>query len=194
MQVEDRASEDSDRLKWSLLVVLLCLAWADAKHRECFTAEELGNDPIPVQFRNWVSLLGQQDCVQLVPFLQDEQGSRPWARRHHGHSCPGLKVQDMQSGELHKRSISPWTYYIDEDEDRYPRQLAFARCSCKGCINSKDGQETTDLNSVEVFQRTTVFRRKACPHNGGSVEKFTFEKDYINVPVACTCAVPQYSS
>ncbi|KAM3828600.1 interleukin-17C [Vipera latastei] len=180
--------------QWSLLVALLCLTWADAKHVGCFTTEELGNEPMPVQFRNWVSLLQQQDCVQLVPFLENEQNSHPHPRRHHSHGCPNLKLQDMQSGEVHKRSISPWTYHIDEDENRFPRQLAFARCSCKGCIDAKTGRETTSLNSVEVFQRTMVFRRKACPHNGGSVERFSFEKDYIDVPVACTCAIPRYSS
>ncbi|XP_039186922.1 interleukin-17C [Crotalus tigris] len=179
---------------WSLLVALLCLAWADAKHLGCFTAEELGNEPMPVHFRNWVSLLQHQDCVQLVPFLENEQNSRPHPRRHHSHGCPNLKLQDMQSGEVQKRSISPWTYHLEEDENRFPRQLAFAKCSCKGCIDAKTGRETTSLNSVEVFQRTMVFRRKACPHNGGSVERFYFEKDYIDVPVACTCAVPRYSS
>uniref|UniRef100_A0A8C6XAC5 Interleukin 17C n=1 Tax=Naja naja TaxID=35670 RepID=A0A8C6XAC5_NAJNA len=152
------------------------------------------SDPIPVQLRNWVSLLQHQDCVQLVPFLESEQNSRPHSQRHHGHSCPNLKLQDMQSDEVHKRSISPWTYYIDEDENRFPRQLAFARCSCKGCIDTKNGRETTNLNSVEVKQRTMVFRRKACMSNDGSVEKFFFEKDYVEVPVACTCAVPRYRS
>ncbi|XP_026542077.1 interleukin-17C [Notechis scutatus] len=178
--------------RWSLLVAFLCLAWADAKHVGCFTAEELANDPIPVQLRNWVPLLQHQDCVQLVPFLQSEQNSRSPSQRQHGHSCPNLKLQDMQSDEVHKRSISPWTYYIDEDENRFPRQLAFARCSCKGCIDTKYGRETTNLNSVEVKQRTMVFRRKACPPNDSGVERFFFEKEYVEVPVACTCAVPRY--
>uniref|UniRef100_A0A8C5RZA7 Interleukin 17C n=1 Tax=Laticauda laticaudata TaxID=8630 RepID=A0A8C5RZA7_LATLA len=88
----------------------------------------------------------------------------------------------------------PSPFLIDEDENRFPRQLAFARCSCKGCIDTKNGRETTNLNSVEVKQRTMVFRRKACPPNGSSVERFFFEKDYVEVPVACTCAVPRYSN
>ncbi|XP_070617925.1 interleukin-17C [Erythrolamprus reginae] len=179
---------------WSLLVALLCFAWADAKHGGCFTAEELEKDPIPVQFRNWVSVLQHQDCVKLVPFLEIEHSSRPHQQRHHSPGCPDLTIQSMRSGELNNRSISPWTYYIDVDENRYPRQLAFAKCNCKGCIDSWTGRETTSLNSVEVTQKILVFRRKACPQDDGGVEKFYFEKNYIDLPIACTCAVPRYSN
>uniref|UniRef100_A0A670YQ00 Interleukin 17C n=1 Tax=Pseudonaja textilis TaxID=8673 RepID=A0A670YQ00_PSETE len=167
-------------LQWSLLVALLCLAWADAKHVGCFTTEELANDPIPAQLRNWVPLLQHQDCVQLVPFLQSEQNSRD-----------PTPVHQEKHGILLTAPF-PSIHSIDEDENRFPRQLAFARCSCKGCIDTKYGRETTNLNSVEVKQRTMVFRRKACPPNGSGVERFFFEKEYVEVPVACTCAVPRY--
>ncbi|KAM6430057.1 interleukin-17C isoform 1-T1 [Liasis olivaceus] len=178
---------------WSLLVALMCLAWADARRPGCFSTEELQDGEMPVQFRSWTSSWKRHDSVQLVPFLENEQNSQSHPRRHHSHGCPNLKLQDVQNGEVHERSISPWEYHIDKDEDRYPSKLAFAKCLCKGCIDAKTGRETTSLNSVEVLQSMMVLRRKACPHSGNGA-RFFFEEEHINVPVACTCVVPRYSS
>ncbi|XP_010224815.1 PREDICTED: interleukin-17C [Tinamus guttatus] len=79
---------------------------------------------------------------------------------------------------------------IDEDEDRYPRKLAFAECLCRGCVDVKTGRETTALNSVAIHQTMMVLRRKPCPGPGGH-GLFTFEVDYIRVAVGCTCVLPR---
>ncbi|XP_029821385.1 interleukin-17C [Manacus vitellinus] len=79
---------------------------------------------------------------------------------------------------------------IDEDENRYPRKLAFAECLCSGCVDVKTGRETTSLNSVTIHQTMMVLRRKPCPHPTG-LGLVTFEVDYIKVPVGCTCVLPR---
>lgn len=79
---------------------------------------------------------------------------------------------------------------IDEDEDRYPRKLAFAECLCTGCVDVKTGRETTALNSVLIHQTMMVLRRKPCPRPS-SPGLITFEVDYIRVPVGCTCVLPR---
>ncbi|NXD13748.1 IL17C protein, partial [Nothocercus nigrocapillus] len=92
--------------------------------------------------------------------------------------------------ETNERSISPWRYRIDEDEDRYPRKLAFAECLCRGCVDVKTGRETAALNSVAIHQTMMVLRRKPCPGPGGH-GLFTLEVDYIRVAVGCTCVLPR---
>ncbi|NXH37907.1 IL17C protein, partial [Dicaeum eximium] len=86
--------------------------------------------------------------------------------------------------------VSPRPRSIDEDENRYPRQLAFAECLCSGCVDVKTGRETTSLNSVTIQQTMLVLRRKPCPRPGepGLV---ALEVDFIRVPVGCTCVLPR---
>ena len=86
--------------------------------------------------------------------------------------------------------VPPPTRSIDEDENRYPRKLAFAECLCSGCVDVKTGRETTSLNSVAIHQTMMVLRRKPCPRPTGP-GLVTFEVDYIRVPVGCTCVLPR---
>uniref|UniRef100_H0ZBI3 Interleukin 17C n=1 Tax=Taeniopygia guttata TaxID=59729 RepID=H0ZBI3_TAEGU len=127
--------------------------------------------------------------VQLVPQLErlESTGTRR-PRRQRPPGCPELSVRTGLRGEPHERSISPWRYRIDEDENRYPRKLAFAECLCGGCVDVKTGRETTSLNSVAIHQTMLVLRRKPCPAGPGLV---ALEVDYIRVPVGCTCVLPR---
>ncbi|XP_034974673.2 interleukin-17C [Zootoca vivipara] len=185
----------------SLLLALILLAWAEAKgqggrhrhHQNCFAAEDVQEGYVPSLFRSRATRWERQAPVQLVPYVESGEASPRRQRRHHETSCPDLKVQGTLNREIHERSISPWTYRIDEDEDRYPRKLSIAECLCKGCIDVKTGQEVTSLNSVPVFQNMMVLRRKPCQHNDEAAG-FTFEVKYIDVPVACACVLPRYSS
>ncbi|NXD29707.1 IL17C protein, partial [Spelaeornis formosus] len=127
----------------------------------------------------------------LVPQLERlEAAGTARHRRHRAPACPALPLRPGLRSEPHERSISPWRYRIDEDEDRYPRKLAFAECLCSGCVDVKTGRETTSLNSVAIHQTVLVLRRKPCPRPAppGLV---TLEVDYIRVPVGCTCVLPR---
>ncbi|XP_054856251.1 interleukin-17C [Eublepharis macularius] len=161
------------------------------RRQHCFNPEDVPEGHVPTEFLSRTRRWDRHTAVQLVPYLEKETTQRP--RRHLESKCPSLQLQDLQRSGIHERSISPWSYEVNVDEDRYPRRLAFAHCLCKGCIDVKTGRETTSLNSVRVFQEMMVLRRKPCKHNAEAAG-FTLEVEYIKVPVACTCVLPQSSS
>ncbi|XP_029464496.1 interleukin-17C [Rhinatrema bivittatum] len=161
-------------------------------HQLCFSPEELqeGSGDVLQHFVGRNLRWDKFSSVTLVEHLeaaQRERGRRQ--RRHQEQGCPNLQLPSGSRAELSQRSISPWRYRIDVDEDRYPQKLAFAQCLCSGCIDARSGKETSSLNSVAVEQTLLVLRRKPCARLPGA---FTFEPDYIKVPVGCTCAVPRH--
>ncbi|NWW27719.1 IL17C protein, partial [Falcunculus frontatus] len=156
----------------------------------CYSGAEL-EDEAAAQFLGRSLRWDRHVPVQLVPQLERlEAGGTRRRRRHRPHSCPALSMRSGLRSEPHERSISPWRYRIDEDENRYPRKLAFAECLCSGCVDVKTGRETTSLNSVTIHQTMLVLRRKPCPRPAG-LGLVTLEVDYIRVPVGCTCVLPR---
>ncbi|XP_067853695.1 interleukin-17C [Heptranchias perlo] len=105
-------------------------------------------------------------------------------------SCPDLRVHSSRKSDFSHRSISPWNYRIDEDENRIPRKLAFAQCLCDGCIDVETGEETLSLNSVPLEQTMMVIQRHSCH---GQPRRYSLELKYIKVPVGCTCVLPNSS-
>lgn len=128
-------------------------------------------------------------CVELVEQLENSDSSKR-RKRNPQVSCPNFNfIADNKSNETSKRSISPWTYRIDVDENRFPQKLAFAKCLCNHCISTYTGKETSALNSVLITQSMLVLRKETCPEDKS---KYTFRIEYLSVPVACTCVVPWY--
>uniref|UniRef100_A0A8C3Q9N9 Uncharacterized protein n=1 Tax=Geospiza parvula TaxID=87175 RepID=A0A8C3Q9N9_GEOPR len=156
----------------------------------CFSGAELG-DEAPAQLLGRSLRWDRHISVQLVPQLErlEAAGARR-RRRQRPPACPALSLRAGLRSEPHERSISPWRYRIDEDENRYPRKLAFAECLCSGCVDVKTGRETTSLNSVTIQQTMLVLRRKPCPRPAG-LGLVALEVDYIRVPVGCTCVLPR---
>ncbi|NWX21164.1 IL17C protein, partial [Aegotheles bennettii] len=187
----------------SALVLLgtLVLCWGLRRppphpHGHCYSAGELREGEAPTQLLGRSLRWDHHVPVQLVPQLerlQEATGRHRRHRRHRQHDCPALQLRSGLHSEPNERSISPWRYRIDEDENRYPRKLAFAECLCSGCVDVKTGRETTSLNSVPIHQTMLVLRRKPCPRPAG-LGLITFEVDYIRVPVGCTCVLPRTSS
>ncbi|XP_064579595.1 interleukin-17C [Zonotrichia leucophrys gambelii] len=157
----------------------------------CFSGAELG-DEAPAQLLGRSLRWDRHLSVQLVPQLErlEAAGARRRRRRQRPPACPALSLRTGLRSEPHERSISPWRYRIDEDENRYPRKLAFAECLCSGCVDVKTGRETTALNSVTIQQTMLVLRRKPCPRPAG-LGLVALEVDYIRVPVGCTCVLPR---
>ncbi|NXJ09669.1 IL17C protein, partial [Odontophorus gujanensis] len=108
-------------------------------HVRCYGVGELRDGEAPMHFLGRSLRWEQHVPVQLVPQIEAAQRRR----RRREHSCPALQLRTGLRSEPHERSISPWRYRIDEDEDRYPRKLAFAECLCTGCVDVKTGRETT---------------------------------------------------
>ncbi|NWY64013.1 IL17C protein, partial [Erithacus rubecula] len=154
----------------------------------CCSAAELGAEAPPVDLLGRRLRWDRYLPVQLVPQL--EQLEAPGARRHRPRSCPALSLRSGLHSQIHERSLSPWRYRIDVDENRYPRKLAFAECLCGGCVDVKTGRETTSLNSVPIHQTMLVLRRKPCPLPG-LPGHFALEAAHIQVPVGCTCVLPR---
>ncbi|KAM7146905.1 interleukin-17C isoform 1-T2 [Macrochelys suwanniensis] len=161
-------------------------------HHHCFSQEQLQAGELPTHFVGRTMKWDRYAPVQLVPHLEKMQQDGGQRRKRQAEGCPALQLQATVNSEPHERSLSPWRYRIDEDENRYPQKLAFAECLCSGCIDVKTGRETSSLNSVPMHQTMMVLRRKPCPHNA-SPGTFAFEVDYIKVPVGCTCVLPRSS-
>ncbi|XP_068926848.1 interleukin-17F [Petaurus breviceps papuanus] len=115
-----------------------------------------------------------------------------------GNNCPSLesnsvkvdiRIINRQQGihlahTFQNRSISPWDYNITRDPNRFPSEIAEARCRYAGCLNA-EGQEENGKNSVPIQQEILVLRREpaqSCSHS------FRLEK--ILVTVGCTCVTP----
>ncbi|MEE6500461.1 hypothetical protein FKM82_003790 [Ascaphus truei] len=157
----------------------------------CFTQEQLEIvspellQPFVGRNMHWE----RYPAVSLVHKLEENKDRRR-RRREPERVCPNLKSSSSSdSVPLNERSISPWSYRIDIDENRYPQKLAFAECLCSGCIKGISGKENLSLNSVQIYQTMLVLRRKPCPHKASA---YTFELEYLKVPVGCTCALPKY--
>ncbi|XP_030269047.1 interleukin-17C-like isoform X1 [Sparus aurata] len=95
-------------------------------------------------------------------------------------------AEEMQGAE-NNRSVSPWRYRLDEDVNRIPSKIAFAECICQGCIIDKRENMSYNSRSVDAWLR--IYRKTGkCSEN-----KYKVRKDFIKVPVGCTCVVPNYT-
>ncbi|KAM5262633.1 interleukin-17C [Ctenodactylus gundi] len=162
----------------------------------CYSAEELSQGQLPPHLLARSAKWEQALPVALVPSLEAASHRRTHRNSPTGTQCPTLRPEQVLEADTHQRSISPWRYRIDTDEDRYPQKLAFAECLCRGCINTRTGQETAALNSVLLHQSLLVLRRRPCSrHSVGSPtpRAFSFHTEFIRVPVGCTCVLPRSS-
>ncbi|XP_029310853.1 interleukin-17C-like isoform X2 [Cottoperca gobio] len=108
---------------------------------------------------------------------------------HDTRTC--AQVAAEMRGELSNRSLSPWKYNLTQDPNRYPYEIPIAVCLCQGCIINQ--REDLSYNSVPVFTHVKVLMKTLCPQNKTSEDKYTVKKYFIEVAVACTCAVPKYA-
>ncbi|XP_066573140.1 interleukin-17B-like [Amia ocellicauda] len=93
------------------------------------------------------------------------------------------------------RSLSPWSYSINHDENRIPVDIPEAQCSCAGCINPFTMQEDRTMNSVPIYTKIPV-RRLLCDKRGKKPRRKKKKKcgtEYRTVveyiAVGCTCIV-----
>ncbi|XP_005924032.2 interleukin-17B-like [Haplochromis burtoni] len=105
------------------------------------------------------------------------------AREHQELTTCEQAAQQMH--ELNGRALSPWRYYIDRNDSRYPRDIIFAECLCKGCII--DGREVNSYNSVEVRAPMVVLMKTTCK----DADTYRVRKTRIEVPLGCTCVRPK---
>lgn len=99
--------------------------------------------------------------------------------------CP-TKLDRSVTATIGDRSSCPWDDVISIDEHRIPRVIKMARCLCDPCVTKHGGDRVCD----PVYYTMNVLRRKNCGPDGVA----TWVKDQLEVPVACTCAVPRGTS
>uniref|UniRef100_A0A3B4A9T3 Interleukin 17c n=1 Tax=Periophthalmus magnuspinnatus TaxID=409849 RepID=A0A3B4A9T3_9GOBI len=109
-------------------------------------------------------------------------------------TCAQLVEQAQQQPQhLYTRALSPWTYRLNRDERRFPRDISEARCLCSGCILHRAHEdrphEEHGYNSVPVYTHMLVLSKTPC---AGQPNKYRLTKRMLRVPVACTCVVPKY--
>ncbi|XP_074845115.1 interleukin-17F-like [Carettochelys insculpta] len=85
--------------------------------------------------------------------------------------------------DVRNRSLSPWDYSITKDPNRFPEEIAEAKCRHYSCVNAL-GQEDFSKNSVPIQQEILILRRerRGCQHT------YRLEKQLITV--GCTCVMP----
>ncbi|XP_072266456.1 interleukin-17A-like [Pyxicephalus adspersus] len=86
-------------------------------------------------------------------------------------------------GELHSRSLSPWTYKMDVDHKRFPPIIPQAVCQHQWCLNA-EGKEDIGMTSMPIQQEILVLRREI----QDCQQTFYVEKQLITV--GCTCTKP----
>ncbi|XP_073320871.1 interleukin 17a/f2 [Pagrus major] len=90
------------------------------------------------------------------------------------------------NGNIHSRSLSPWSWRSSTVKDRIPSTLWEAECSSSFCSSPNPGhKDGHNLNSVPVYQNVLVLNRQ----DG----KRCYTASYQSVAVGCTCVRAQTS-
>ncbi|OCT79087.1 hypothetical protein XELAEV_18030184mg [Xenopus laevis] len=118
------------------------------------------------------ALLPHSDCqlpLDFPPVVRASIGS--------GGQIRSLRI------EIRNRSLSPWDYINDEDNNRYPNIIYEANCRHVGCLDPQ-GNMDPRLNSIPIRQEILVLRREMI----GCTSSFSLEKKMVTV--GCTCVRP----
>ncbi|XP_070690730.1 interleukin 17a/f2 [Pempheris klunzingeri] len=84
------------------------------------------------------------------------------------------------NGNIHSRSLSPWSWRSTTEKNRIPSTLWEAECNSSFCSSPYSGQaDRFSLNSVPIYQNVLVLTRK----DGGHC----YTTSYRSVAVGCTC-------
>ncbi|XP_072266167.1 interleukin-17F-like [Pyxicephalus adspersus] len=84
------------------------------------------------------------------------------------------------NGDVRKRSISPWEYSYDVNNNRFPSMIAEAKCLHTGCLDA-EGNVDINLSSVPIRQEMLVIHREM----NGCVPTFKLEKKMVTVGWTC---------
>ncbi|XP_039631263.1 interleukin-17B-like isoform X1 [Polypterus senegalus] len=93
-----------------------------------------------------------------------------------------------------RRSLSPWSYRVNHDENRIPVDIPEAHCLCSGCINPFTMQEDRTMTSVPIYTKIPVKRilcsrvstgRKQRKRKKNCMEEYKAVME--SIAVGCTC-------
>ncbi|KAM8762984.1 interleukin 17a/f2 [Acanthopagrus schlegelii] len=90
------------------------------------------------------------------------------------------------NGNIHSRSLSPWSWRSSTVKNRIPSTLWEAECSSSFCSSPNPGhKDGHNLNSVPVYQNVLVLNRQDGQR--------CYTASYQSVAVGCTCVRAQSS-
>ncbi|XP_044160488.1 interleukin-17A-like [Bufo gargarizans] len=103
-----------------------------------------------------------------------------------------MKVSSGSSAQLmtdsiKSRSISPWEYSSNVDNNRFPLVINEARCLHHGCLDP-EGNVDLSMNSVPIRQEILVLRREM----RGCVPVYKLDKQLVTVGCTCVRPITQY--
>lgn len=100
-------------------------------------------------------------------------------------NIPDLKMKkcptsvNTSSEMMQDRSISPWSYRINEDMNRYPREIVEAYCLCRGCVTSKESPMVSEPFYKEV---PVLYKSSKCKKS-----RYVYKLRYIRIAQFCIC-------
>ncbi|XP_056419990.1 interleukin-17F-like isoform X1 [Hyla sarda] len=86
----------------------------------------------------------------------------------------------LLTGDVNKRSTSPWEYSYDRNVYRYPVVIAEAKCNMAVCVDAQ-GEVDNNVISVPIRQEILVLYHEM----NKCVPSFKLEKKLVTV--GCTC-------
>ncbi|KAG8565263.1 hypothetical protein GDO81_012773 [Engystomops pustulosus] len=108
------------------------------------------------------------------PYLLDRSEHIPDVKMK---KCP--TSVNTSSELIQDRSISPWSYRINEDLNRYPRQIVEAYCLCKGCVTSKESSMVSEPFHKDI---PVLYKSSKCKKS-----RYVYKLRYIKVAHFCIC-------
>ncbi|XP_061563774.1 interleukin 17a/f2 [Cololabis saira] len=91
----------------------------------------------------------------------------------------GVRSWSEGNGNIHRTSLSPWSWRSTTVKTRIPSTLWEAECTSRACSSPDSGQtDVKNLNSVPIYQNILVLEK-----NGSRC----YTALYRSVAVGCTC-------
>nr|XP_046163841.1 interleukin-17A-like [Oncorhynchus gorbuscha] len=86
------------------------------------------------------------------------------------------------NGNIHTRSLSPWTWKSTTVENRIPQTMWEAECSSMYCVYPTNSSQYMRYgqNSVPIYQQVVVLYTAAT--------RKCYSASFLSVAVGCTCA------
>ncbi|XP_071487314.1 interleukin-17C-like [Diadema antillarum] len=98
--------------------------------------------------------------------------------------CPRYFLSTLDTS-MEERTLCPWRYVINNNPARLPRDIPYAQCECRECINPQTGDFSRDLDFCRpVIHEILVAKRTGECENG----LYTYRRDVELIPVACVCS------
>lgn len=90
---------------------------------------------------------------------------------------PNIRLNNPTS-----RSLCPWYYQTDYQEDRFPAIISKAKCRCKHCLNPTTSMIDRDLSCRPIKYRMPILKLAGCVEG-----LLKYNMTSVEVPVACAC-------